>query len=90
MGRAFWSPSRGLVFTASHLPTLPAGRVYQLWVVTASGAVSAGVTQPDTTGRVRSVTRPATTSPAIAVAVTIEPEGGVPAPTGEMYLKGSP
>ena len=33
-GRAFYSPSRGLVFTANGLPPLPAGLVYQLWLVT--------------------------------------------------------
>ena len=31
--RAFWSRSRGLVFTASNLPALPAGVTYQLWVL---------------------------------------------------------
>jgi anti-sigma-K factor RskA len=29
--RAFWSRSRGLVFTASNLPAPPPGRAYQLW-----------------------------------------------------------
>jgi hypothetical protein len=28
--RAFWSRSRGMVFSASNLPPLPAGRTYQL------------------------------------------------------------
>ena len=40
--RAFWSRSRGLVFTASNLPTPPAGKTYQLWVLTeAAGTRSA-------------------------------------------------
>src|SRR5262252_5291377 len=30
-GRAYWSRSRGLLFTAADLPALPSGRVYQLW-----------------------------------------------------------
>lgn len=87
-GRAFYSPSRGLVFTATNLPSLPAGRVYQLWVVTASAPVSAGVMRPDSAGRLRGVTQTTAGQPT-AIALTIEPEGGVPAPTGAMYLVGS-
>lgn len=87
-GRAFWSRARGLVFTATNLPALPAGKVYQLWVVTPTAPVSAGLLHPDDQGRVTTV---AQTDPAItpvAMAVTIEPEGGVPSPTGEKYLIG--
>ena len=87
-GRAFYSPSRGLVFTAANLPSLPAGRVYQLWVVTARAPVSAGLMRPDTAGRLRGVTQTAASGPT-AIALTIEPEGGVPAPTGAMYLVGT-
>ena len=36
--RALWSRARGMVFTASNLPPLPEGRVYQVWVVTGPGA----------------------------------------------------
>ena len=87
-GRAFYSPSRGLVFTANSLPLLPAGRVYQLWLVTASAPVSVGVMRPDNAGRLRGVTQTAAGRPT-AIALTIEPEGGVPSPTGAMYLVGS-
>ena len=43
-GRAFWSRSRGLVFTASNLPALPAGKTYQLhrWNGDGKGRMSAG------------------------------------------------
>ena len=87
-GRAFYSPSRGLVFTANSLPPLPAGRVYQLWVVTGPAQVSAGVMRPDNAGRLRGVTQ-TTAGQATAIALTIEKEGGVPSPSGEMYLVGS-
>jgi len=88
--RAFWSRSRGLVFTASNLPELPAGRTYQLWIVTSQAAVSAGIFRPDADGRAESVleTPPDLPKP-VAMAVTIEPAGGVPAPTGDKYLVGS-
>jgi anti-sigma-K factor RskA len=89
-GRAFWSRSRGLVFTASGLPPLPAGRTYQLWVLTAQPApISAGLLKPDTGGRFSDVfDTPLDLPQPTAMAVTIEPEGGVPAPTGDKYLVG--
>jgi hypothetical protein len=88
--RAFWSRSRGMVFTASNLPPLPAGRTYQLWVVTGQAPLSAGLLTPDAQGSVSATfnTPPDIAQP-VAMAVTIEPAGGVPAPTGERYLIGT-
>ena len=87
--RAFWSRSRGLIFTASSLPPLPAGRTYQLWIVTPDAPISAGLLRPGERGDVHAVlTVPRDVARVAAVAVTIEPEGGVPAPTGEKYLVG--
>jgi anti-sigma-K factor RskA len=89
VGRAFWSRTRGLVFTASTLPRLPAGRVYQLWVVTANQPISAGLFRPDDQGSVTaSFDTPADMPTPVAMAVTLEPDGGVPAPTGDKYLVG--
>lgn len=88
--RAFWSRSRGLVFTASNLPAPPPGRAYQLWVLTADPApISAGMLTRDADGRVnaRFDTPPDLPRP-VAMAVTLEPEGGVPSPTGDKYLVG--
>jgi len=88
-GRALWSRERGMVFTASNLPPLPAGRVYQVWVVTAGARISAGLIMPDDSGRSTTVfaTPPDIPQP-VAVAVTLEPAGGVPQPTGAFYLLG--
>jgi anti-sigma-K factor RskA len=87
--RALWSRQRGMVFTASNLPQLPAGRVYQVWVVTADARISAGLIMPDTTGSLTATfaTPPDIAQP-VAVAVTLEPAGGVPQPTGAFYLLG--
>ena len=87
--RAFWSRSRGLVFTANNLLAAPAGRTYQLWIVTAEMPVGAGLLKPGGDGAVHAVfsTRADLTKP-VALALTIEPEGGVPAPTGDKYLVG--
>jgi anti-sigma-K factor RskA len=89
--RALWSRQRGMVFTVANLPALPPGRVYQVWVVTAQAPVSAGLLTPDASGG-GSVyfETPVDILPPVAVAVTLEPAGGVPAPTGERYLIGTP
>jgi anti-sigma-K factor RskA len=88
--RAFWSRTRGLVFTASNLPVPPPGRAYQLWVLTAQPApISAGMLVVDASGRVTAkFDTPLDLPRPVAMAVTLEPEGGVPAPTGEKYLVG--
>jgi anti-sigma-K factor RskA len=88
-GRAFLSRSSGLLFAASNLPPLPAGRTYQLWYLTRSVPISAGVFRPDDAGRAAVTQPPPATTPAVTgLAVSIEPEGGVPAPTGAIYLAG--
>ena len=87
--RAFWSRSRGLVLTASNLPPLASGRTYQLWIVNGQTPVGAGLLKPDADGIVHAVfTTPSDLATAVAIAVTIEPDGGVPAPTGDKYLVG--
>lgn len=88
-GRVFWSPTHGLVFAATNLPALPPGRVYQLWIV-ADAPISAGIARPGNPGDFNVVTATAAqTEKAKAFALTIEPEGGRPAPTGPMLLLGS-
>jgi len=89
--RALWSRSRGLVFTAANLPPAPEGKAYQVWVVTAQAPISAGLLTPDSSGiGTQYYMTPADIAPPVAVAVTLEPAGGVPAPTGERYLIGMP
>jgi anti-sigma-K factor RskA len=88
--RAYWSRSNGLVVLASNLPPLPAGRIYQLWVLTKEPApMSAGLLQPDRDGHASmTVVTPVDMPAPVAMAVTIEPAGGVTAPTGDKYLVG--
>jgi len=89
--RALWSRSRGLVFTAANLPPAPAGKAYQVWVVTAQMPISAGLLTTDPTGGgSQYYMTPPDIAPPVAVAVTLEPSGGVPLPTGERYLIGMP
>jgi hypothetical protein len=89
--RALWSRARGMVFTASNLPPLPEGRVYQVWVVAGTAPISAGLLTPDASGGGMAYYNTAPDIPAPqAIAVTIEPAGGLPAPTGAFYLMGKP
>jgi len=88
--RAFWSRTRGVYFVASNLPPVAADKAYQLWFVTTAGPVSASVFTPDERGSAEVVAgiNPGMAAPT-AMAVTLEPAGGVPAPTGNMYLVGA-
>ena len=89
--RALWSRNRGMIFSVSNLPAAPDGRVYQVWVVTANAPISAGLLTPDASGSGSAYFETAPDiPPPVAVAVTLEPAGGVPAPTGERYLIGTP
>jgi len=89
-GKAFYHPQKGLVFYTTNLPKLPAGRTYQLWLVPAQGnPISAGVFATDATGNGAVLLPPLPPGVnAKAFAVTEEPAGGVPQPTGPKVLVG--
>lgn len=79
------------VFYAFGLPPVEANKVYELWWITEEqGPVMAGVFQPDPRGlgKVETVV-PADAGTLEAAAVTIEPAGGVPKPSGPMVLLGA-
>jgi anti-sigma-K factor RskA len=87
--RAFFSRAHGLVFAAVDLPALPPGKVYQLWVVGSQAPVSAGIFEPDAAGRATAIVEAGRGFPEpAAFAVTLEPAGGVPQPTGDKVLVG--
>ena len=87
--RAFWSRAQGLVLTATRLPDLPEGRTYQLWVLTSGAPISAGIFRPDASGGTSIVFDTPVSLPTPAgMAVSVEPAGGVAAPTGEIVLMG--
>ena len=87
-----WSRSRGLVFSGSRVPAAPAGSTYQAWLLTATEPVSAGLFVPDQAGRVMMVVQdpPRVPRPVTGVAVTLEPTGGRPAPSGPTLLARAP
>jgi anti-sigma-K factor RskA len=85
----FVDPGTGeAVFAASGLPTLPRDRTYQLWFIAGGKPVSAGIFDVGERGRGRLLVQSVPPAGAIdAWAVTVEPAGGVPQPTGAMVLK---
>ena len=90
LGETFLDPRQGrAVFWAFHLPAPAPGKTYQLWWIGSAGPVSAGTFDVDSRGQGRleigRVDRPEDIQ---AWAVTVEPAGGVPQPTGAMVLKG--
>jgi hypothetical protein len=76
------------VFVAANLPAPPAGREYQLWFIADGKPLPGSAFTTDAQGRVEvRATVPPEGRHAQIFAVTLEPAGGVQAPTGEMYLK---
>ena len=88
--RMMWHEKAGGIFVAAGLPEAPAGKTYQLWAIAGGNApVSAGVFSVDPSGAGSLAVRPLPgVSTVNAFAVTLEPAGGLPAPSGEMYLLG--
>jgi anti-sigma-K factor RskA len=89
--KVFWSQKAGRgVVVAGNLAPLPAGKQYELWVFSNGKPVPAGVFDADASGRAvfESSDLSAITS-AENFAVTVEPRGGVPAPTGPIVLVGT-
>ena len=89
-GKAFYNRSRGLLFYTTNLPTLPSGRTYELWLIPTEGKpIDAGLFNTDSQGNGQVILPSLPTGlTAKAFAVTAEPAGGVPAPTGSILLVG--
>lgn len=90
-GRMFWDPPTGRwTFFAHNLPAVRPGREYQLWLVTADHKISAGTFRPGPRGDAM-VQAEYKLDPAAlqAIAVTEEPAGGLPAPSGDIVLVGA-
>jgi hypothetical protein len=89
-GKLFYNPSMGALLIASNLPQAPAGKAYELWLIPrAKGAspVRAGMFQSQSDGTViRMMPGPIDPNTNAAVAVTMEVEAGVDAPTGSILI----
>ena len=88
--RMIWNAPAGGLFVAAGLPPAPAGKTYQLWAIAGKNApVSAAVFNVDAQGTASLNVPPLAGVDKVDVfAVTLEPAGGLPAPSGAMYLAG--
>jgi hypothetical protein len=85
--------SNSAVLRATGLETPPSGKTYELWWITKQkGPVPAGTFTAESGNEViiAKVDPPPVGDRVMLTAVTLEPAGGVPKPTGAMYLKGAP
>ena len=88
-GRMWWHREAGGFFVASGLPAAPAGKTYQLWVIAGGTPRSAGVFDVDPKGTAALRVQPLRGAEKVEVfAATLEPAGGLPRPSGAMYLTG--
>jgi hypothetical protein len=90
VGYAFVEGPR-VIFYASRLPDLPAGRVYQLWLIRgrAPAIVSGGLFPGGAQQRIVEFRDAQLAADITALAVTDEPAGGSALPTGHKFLIGS-
>lgn len=93
-GKVIWDPEQQkALLQVSNLPPVPADKEYQLWIIKNNEPISAGlfaVNDPkrDAFFKIEQM-EPAGEQATNAFAVTLEPKGGMPKPTGDMYLMGN-
>jgi len=73
------SPSKGAVAIMSDLPTLPKGKVYQLWLITGTNPAEPSVVMAS--GQTGGTVRLTSLGRADTLAVSVEPDGGSQHPT---------
>ncbi|HWO00604.1 MAG TPA: anti-sigma factor [Blastocatellia bacterium] len=87
--KVYWETKANRWVVSADLPPAPAGRVYQLWFVTADAKISAGLIDSDQNGHgFVTVRLPSNLTKLAAAAITLEPAGGSPQPTMPIYALG--
>lgn len=86
--RALWSRQHGLIVAGTNMPAPPSGKCYQVWMISARGAVSAGVLPEPGAGLAVFRTPPDMTPP-LSIAVTVEPVNGGVTPSDATILAGT-
>lgn len=90
-GQVLWSRTRGVVFSGVRLPPAPERMTYQLWLLTDTVPVNAGIFAPDASGRVTfSAEAPRVPRPVIGAALTLEPAGGSQTPSDRLLGQNRP
>jgi anti-sigma-K factor RskA len=77
------------VIMAAGLPPCPEGHAYQLWLIAGDKPMPGGTFKTDAEGQARMSDRLPPGHAAPTFAVTLEREGGVPAPEGDVFLAGN-
>jgi len=86
-GRVIWNPTSGGHVFVANLPATPAGSAYEMWTIGEGAPQPAGLFKVDASGRgTHRIAAVEDGRPVKVFAVTLEPEAGVPAPTGPMVL----
>jgi anti-sigma-K factor RskA len=86
-GRMIWNDAGGGHLFVAGLPQVPAGKTYELWTIAGKTPKPAGLFGVDDAGRgTHRVPADAGAGAGQVFAVTLEPEGGTPAPTGPIVL----
>ena len=85
-GRVVWHETAGGQLYVSGLPPAPAGKTYEVWTIAGPAPKPAGLFDVDARGTASVPVAPVDDGPVKVFAVTLEPAGGVPAPTGPMVL----
>jgi len=88
-GAVYWDVQGNRWVVTADLPPAPEGKVYQVWFVTPTAKISAGLFSPNKTGHGFTVVHfPSNIAPLAAAAITLEPEGGSQQPTMPIYALG--
>jgi anti-sigma-K factor RskA len=87
-GRVVVSPKHGVAFSGQNMAALPAGKTYEMWIIPKGGKpVPAGTFAPSADGSALHLqTGPVDVASTAAVAVSIEPQGGVMSPTAGQII----
>ncbi|HEX7997075.1 MAG TPA: anti-sigma factor [Pyrinomonadaceae bacterium] len=85
--RLAYNNAGSAMMIVDQLPPAPDGMDYQIWFIADGKPLPGGVFKPDATGHAEMRDQvPASARTAAAFAVTLEPQGGTSAPTGQKYL----
>jgi len=87
-GNVFVNSRSGVLMIASNLPKLPAGRIFEMWLIPKGGAPRpAGLFAAADSGDAFHILAGPVDVPSLGVvAVTVEPESGSPAPTSNPII----
>jgi len=87
--KVYWDVQGNRWVVTADLPPAPEGKVYQVWFVTPTAKISAGLISPNKSGHGFTVVQfPSNVAPLAAAAITLEPEGGSQQPTMPIYALG--